>query len=324
MQDHPAPTYIGEYSEHGPLGDGGQAEVYLVRKGVNFFAAKVYHQGNSKKKSFEQEVRFLEKLNFKHLINMVKYDPEAKVKLPLKPETTRPVIILECAQDELFDYIAKCGRFPADICRYLTKCIISAIEYLHEMGVTHRDLKPENILFDKDYVLKVSDFGLSTLLEGQDGDGFLYTMIGTDGYRPPELELGQKYTGAQTDLFALGVIIFVMYSGNPPFLSAKPNDKVYNLIKEKKYSSFWKVHEKRKPAGFYSPSFKKMMNSFFSANPEERPTLESLKTEEWLNEDIAMHNDVTEELTKRHQKLLEIEDKKRQVEEERLRILQSL
>jgi serine/threonine protein kinase len=57
--------------------------------------------------------------------------------------------------------------------------MISAIEYLHSVGVAHRDLKPENILFDKDYNLKISDFGLSTMAEGHEGDGILYTKLGT-------------------------------------------------------------------------------------------------------------------------------------------------
>lgn len=74
---------------------------------------------------------------------MVHSNVEAKVKLPKKDEITRPVIILEFAEGgELFDYIAKQGRFAPEICRTLIKMLIDAIEYLHSVGVAHRDLKP--------------------------------------------------------------------------------------------------------------------------------------------------------------------------------------
>lgn len=72
--------------------------------------------------------------------------------------------MLEFAEGgELFEYIAKGGKLKAEICRSLFKMLIEAIEYLDSVGVSHRDLKPENILFDKNFYLKVSDFGLSTI-----------------------------------------------------------------------------------------------------------------------------------------------------------------
>lgn len=72
------------------------------------------------------------------------------------------MIVIELADGgQLFEYIEKEGRFAAEACRSYFKQIISAIKYLHGQEVTHRDLKPENILFDKDFTLKVSDFGLS-------------------------------------------------------------------------------------------------------------------------------------------------------------------
>lgn len=89
--------------------------------------------------------------------------------------------------------------------------------------------------------MKVSDFGLSTFSEGHDKDGVLYSRVGTEGYKPPEMELG-KYTGLQADIFAAGVILFVMYNGTPPFMSTKPIDKIYKLIKDKNYAKFWSLH----------------------------------------------------------------------------------
>ena len=146
-------------------------------------------------------------------------------------------------------------------------------------------------MFDKNFILRVSDFGLSTLTEGHEGDGILYTRLGTEGYKPPEMEQG-KYTGLQADLFAAGVILFIMFTGTPPFLSTKNTDKIYKLIRDKNFAKFWTLHEKRKPKGFYSDSLKRLLNSFFSYEVEKRPTFESLKEDEWMNEDQAMQNEI--------------------------------
>lgn len=116
------------------------------------------------------------------------------------------------------------------MCRTYTKQLVAAVKYLAEKGVTHRDLKPENILFDKYFTLKVSDFGLSRDAAGTNKDYKLSSVVGTDGYRAPEMEAG-KYTGLQADLFAVGVILFIMYKGSPPFLSTKTHDKIYKLIR---------------------------------------------------------------------------------------------
>lgn len=86
-----------------------------------------------------------------------------------------------------------------------------------------------------------------------------------------------KYSGLQADIFAAGVVLFVMYAGSPPFISTKDGDKIYKMIREGQYAKFWAMHEKRRPAGFFSDPFKRLMNSFFSAKPEQRPSFEALR-----------------------------------------------
>jgi len=73
-------------------------------------------------------------------------------------------------------------------------------------------VKPENILLDKDFNLKLTDFGFSTCLSR----GELHTRLGTEGYMAPEIRT-KNYDGKKIDMFAAGIILFILYSGSPPF-----------------------------------------------------------------------------------------------------------
>ena len=143
-------------------------------------AVKVYDSGLSKKEAFKKEVEFLSLLDCPNLINIIDSKVDGKVKLEGNEETTRPIVVLEYAdKGELYEYISTLGAFSHDVCRAVIKKLIKAVEYMHEKGVTHRDLKLENILFNSNFELKVSDFGLSTPMEGHEGDGILKSRVGT-------------------------------------------------------------------------------------------------------------------------------------------------
>lgn len=91
-----------------------------------------------------------------------------------------------------------------------------------------------------------------------------------------------KYEGLKADIFALGVIFFIMYKGTPPFIGTRSHDRVYRLIREKRYANFWQLHEKGRDPGFFSDNFKRLANSFLSAEPDRRPTFESLEEDDWM------------------------------------------
>lgn len=93
---------------------------------------------------------------------------------------------------ELFDFVAM-GNFNAEICRYYFKQMLQVMHYTHSKGFAHRDLKPENMMLDKDYNLKVADFGFAAPVQGRDGSGYLKTRLGTIAYMAPELILNEPY-----------------------------------------------------------------------------------------------------------------------------------
>lgn len=90
--------------------------------------------------------------------------------------------------------------------------VVSALEYLHGKGVAYRDLKPENLLLDRDGYLKLVDFGFAKRLT----EGRTFTQCGTPEYMAPEVLLNEGH-GVDVDWWALGILIFEMLAGHPPF-----------------------------------------------------------------------------------------------------------
>ena len=132
--------------------------------------------------------------------------------------------------------------------------MLAAMHYMHSSGVTHRDLKPENILVDEMYNIKIADFGFSAPVEGRDGKGELRTKLGTESYMSPQLHARESYKGQDVDLFALGIILFIMHTGHPPYAQARPQDPHYKWFYTNKTQDFWNMHQ-RYQDGQFSPEF---------------------------------------------------------------------
>ncbi|EAX91243.1 CAMK family protein kinase [Trichomonas vaginalis G3] len=90
--------------------------------------------------------------------------------------------------------------------------IVSALEYLHDRGISHRDIKPENMLFDDEFNVKLVDFGLS-----KENCSSLQTYCGTPVYMAPEIACGKEYDGAKADIWAFGITFHAFCFGMLPY-----------------------------------------------------------------------------------------------------------
>ncbi len=109
--------------------------------------------------------------------------------------------------------------------------VARAIQYSHDKGVLHRDLKPQNILLSQTGVPKVADFGLAKRLDAEDADKTRTGIIlGTPGYMAPEQAHNTDAVGPQTDVYALGCILYYLITGKAPFTAPTPFETVRQLL----------------------------------------------------------------------------------------------
>lgn len=117
---------------------------------------------------------------------------------------------------ELFTLLRREGRFSNDVALFFASEIVLAFDYLHGMDIAYRDLKPENLLIDKQGHVKITDFGFAKVVQDK-----TYTLCGTPEYLAPEI-IQSKGHNKNVDWWALGVLVFEMLAGYPPFYDDNP------------------------------------------------------------------------------------------------------
>eukprot|EP00397_Hematodinium_sp_SG-2012_P005771 GEMP01005793.1.p1 GENE.GEMP01005793.1~~GEMP01005793.1.p1 ORF type:complete len:330 (+),score=48.50 GEMP01005793.1:104-1093(+) len=117
---------------------------------------------------------------------------------------------------EFFTHLRKAGRFDNDTSRFYAAQITAIFEYCHGKNIIYRDLKPENILLSSDGYLKLTDFGFAKIIEYR-----TYTLCGTPEYIAPEVLLNKGH-GKPVDWWTLGILIYEMLVGYPPFVDEDP------------------------------------------------------------------------------------------------------
>ena len=133
--------------------------------------------------------------------------------------------------EDLHHLLAREGRLPLDRMLNITRQLCAALDAAHTEGVAHRDLKPQNIMLGKDDHVFVTDFGLAKSLGEVDGMTQSGEILGTPRYMAPE-QVEAKHVDARTDIYALGLILYEMVTGDVPFTAESTLQLMYKRAHE--------------------------------------------------------------------------------------------
>ncbi|KAJ1638364.1 kinase-like domain-containing protein [Pavlovales sp. CCMP2436] len=268
----PRPTLESKYEVHEPLGVGNFAVVKLCTQrdtGDKFAVKIVLKEGIDAEARADvlREVAILRHLDHPNVIKLRDLF-ENRVQISL---------VVELASGgELFDRIAERGFYTEASAAELIKQLAEGLIYMHSFGVTHRDIKPENILFaskEPNSPVKITDFGLAYLQVGDESTP-MHGAVGSPTYVAPEVLRNEGY-GQQVDIWSLGVVLYILLCGYPPFSHEDMRTQL-RLIKEAE------VEFPPKQWDAVSEDARSVVLSMLVKDPKQRTTLQALCAHPWV------------------------------------------
>ncbi|XP_026215328.1 serine/threonine-protein kinase DCLK2a isoform X2 [Anabas testudineus] len=281
----PASTILEKYKVGKVIGDGNFAVVKdcVERSTGKEFALKIIDKAKCRGKEhlIESEVAVLRKVKHPNIIMLIE-----EVDTP-----SELYLVMELVKGgDLFDAITSSAKYTERDASIMIYNLAGALKYLHSMNIVHRDIKPENLLVfeypDGTKSLKLGDFGLATVVEGP-----LYTVCGTPTYVAPEIIAESGY-GLKVDIWAAGVITYILLCGFPPFRSDNnQQEDLFDQILLGRLdfpSPYWDN---------ITDSAKELIGKMLQVNAETRYTAEDVLSHPWVTDDVVMENNMKMEVT---------------------------
>ncbi len=292
-------TLNHEFKVLNKIGEGATSEVYVCEfpNLKKEFAIKILKDNPSYNHYFENEISVLKKINVNQITNLILYG-NAKFIWDNEKISDNNFMILDLAKKgELLNYIIKPKKgFSESQTRFLFNEILKGIKIIHQNNITHLDLKTENIMIDENYNLKISDFGFS--FEHSD-QNLINIFQGSEKYKSPEIILKKNFDGFKADIFSLGIILFVLLTGNFPFKSARKFDICYMNIIRNKNENFWDLLKKKifddKEENLPSQEFRDLFIKMIQFEPNNRISVNDIFNHPWMKGTFPSKDEIIEE-----------------------------
>uniref|UniRef100_A0A665TXM2 Serine/threonine-protein kinase DCLK2 n=1 Tax=Echeneis naucrates TaxID=173247 RepID=A0A665TXM2_ECHNA len=281
----PASTILEKYKVGKVIGDGNFAVVKecMERSTGKEFALKIIDKAkcSGKEHLIANEVAVLRKVKHPNIIMLIE-----EVDTP-----SELYLVMELVKGgDLFDAITSSAKYTERDASIMVFNLAGALKYLHSLNIVHRDIKPENLLVfecpDGTKSLKLGDFGLATVVEGP-----LYTVCGTPTYVAPEIIVESGY-GLKVDIWAAGVITYILLCGFPPFRSERNmQEDLFDQILLGRLdfpSPYWDN---------VTDSAKELIGKMLQVNVEARYTAQDVLSHPWVTDDAVRENNMKMEVT---------------------------
>ncbi|KAM3822268.1 serine/threonine-protein kinase DCLK3 isoform 1-T1 [Vipera latastei] len=253
------------------IGDGNFAVVMEChhRSTNQIFAMKIIDKSKLKGKEdmLENEILIIKSLSHPNIVSLIEvFETEEEIHL----------IMEYVPGGDLFDAIIESVKFTEHDAALMITDLCEALVYIHSKNIVHRDLKPENLLVqhnpDKTTTLKLADFGLAKQVTRP-----IFTVCGTPTYVAPEI-LAENGYGLEVDMWATGVILYILLCGFPPFRShERDQEELFQIIQLGHYeflSPYWDN---------ISSAAKDLINRLLIVDPKKRYTAQQVLQHLWIH-----------------------------------------
>ena len=259
---------ITDFEQIANLGTGGYGKVNLYRHkatGAEYaikLIDKTKFENKLQKELFAREVDMMYKIRHPNIVRLYTH---------FEDETNCYIALEYIKKGNLYSYTQSMPNKVLDAATtaHFVVDLISSLYYLHNMNppIIHRDIKPENLLVGNNGQLKLTDFGGSNYLEG---GNVRYTTCGTQIYHSPEMLLKKGYD-TRVDIWAIGILIFELMVGRPPFKSDAQHSMEDNI-----------VHLRINWPSTMNLLAKNLVSKLLKLDPDQRPTLKEILEHQFI------------------------------------------